>query len=105
MKVDDSCPSEIGASFRCRACQKPAKMIVDDVDVRIERVFCTVCDASVEWTDAQTMYDELIKRFVEQKARQVSREILRNSGTRVPLSNVDDEFSDPAYPFILVINE
>ena len=89
--------------FRCSVCKQRAEM-VDDTDTnKLTRVSCLTCNVEVTGADAQVMYEELRSRFVEQTARQVSRESLRESGLRVPLSKVDDEFGDSAYPFVLTL--
>ncbi len=76
--------------------------MVSDTDTNeLTRVSCLTCNVDVAGSEAQVMYEELRSRFVEQLARQVSRERLRKSGFNVPLTKVDDEFSDPAYPFVL----
>ena len=39
-----------------------------------------------------------------QEARNISRKLLRDRGMgRIPLTQVDNEFSDPEWPFTLVI--
>ena len=50
------------------------------------------------------MYDELIKRYRFQEARNISRRYINKGGVgRVPLTKVDNKLSDPKWPFILKI--
>ena len=89
-------------SFKCHSCQGEAQVTV--ADERIERVDCLACVVMVELHDATLMYDTLIKRYSLQEARNISRRLLRDRGMgRILLTKVDDEFSDPEWPFILVI--
>ena len=90
----------IGATFRCDVCQEPAKIVVDNPYTRVERVFCPSCGNAVEGDAADLMYDTLIKRRGVQMGRNLNRGTLG-----VSLADVDYEFSDPAWRFVLVIDE
>ena len=91
-------------SFKCGNCESAAKVVTGDEDGRMKSVFCPSCDTSLEGENAGLMYDELIKRYRFQEARNISRRIINKRGVgRVPLTKVDNEFSDPKWPFILKI--
>ena len=90
-----------GISFKCRACEGPAKIVYDDGS--IQSVFCQACGISVDGENATEMYRTLILPNVLEESRNVIRRDLRKRGMgRVPLRKVGNEFSDPRWPFILV---
>ena len=96
---------KVGISFRCGVCEKPAKIVVDDVDMRVELVFCPSCGDLLEGPLAHIMCETFIKRYAEQKARQFPRKSIRGRFGRLPITDVDNEFTDPTYPFVMVAND
>ena len=102
-------PEESGGStkresFKCRACEGAAKIVV--VDEGVDRVFCPACGASVDGDDARSMHHELRLRYIEQEGSNVMRRDLRKRGMgRAPLRKVDNEFSDPRWPFVMMLDD
>ena len=89
-------------SFKCSHCQNTAKIV--ESDGRIETVECLPCGIALNGEDARLMYNELIVKYRNQEGRNIMRREIRKMGmSRVPLTQVDDEFSDTRWPFILVI--
>ena len=89
-------------SFKCHSCQGKAQLT--EVDGRLDRVECLVCNIWLDTDTANAMYQTLIKQRIIQEGRNFNRRLLRDRGMRnVPLTKVDNEFSDPEWPFILVI--
>ena len=100
--TDQSSSVTKSISFKCRACEGPAKIVYDDGS--IQRVFCPACGASVDGAErAGEMYRTLILPNLKEEGRNFFRRMLRKRGMgRVPLRNVDNESSDQRWPFILV---
>ena len=91
-----------GISFKCRACEGPAKIVYDDGS--IQRVFCPPVALLLMGAErAGEMYRTLILPNLKEEGRNFFRRMLRKRGMgRVPLRKVDNESSDPRWPFILV---
>ena len=67
---------------------------------------CLTCNVSVESPDARLMYETLRARYAAQTGRDILRRRVNKSGMgRVPLTKVDNEVSDPKWPFILVLED
>ena len=100
--ADQSSSVTKGISFKCRACEGPAKIVYDDGS--IQRVFCPACSASVDGAErAGEMYQTLLLPNLKEEGRNFFRRMLRKRGMgRVPLRKVDNESSDQRWPFILV---
>ena len=91
-------------SFKCRDCEGAAKIV--EVDDGIDRVFCPSCGSTVDGEDARSMYHELRLRYVRQESSNVLRRELRKRRVgSVPLRKVGNEFADPRWPFILMLND
>lgn len=91
-------------SFKCRACESAAKIV--EVDGSVDRVFCPACGASVDGADARSMYHELSLYYLRQEGSNViRRELRKRRMSRVPLRKVDNEFSDPQWPFVLMLDD
>lgn len=89
-------------SFRCRNCHNNARIAM--VDDEMERVECSVCGNSVEGENARIMYRTLAQRLAAQEGRNVARRIIRESKLgNIMSSPVASEFSDPRWPFILIV--
>ena len=91
-------------TFKCRICKGKAQML--EVDGRLDSVRCLTCNVSVKAPDARLMYETLRERYVIQEGRNFNRRLMNKRGMgRVPLTKVDNEFSDPKWPFILVAKD
>ena len=80
-------------------------MLMED-DGTISRVFCPSCDNAVDAPDAAVMYETLRKCYVVQQGRNIVRRELRGRGMgNLPVTGVDNEFSDPRWPFIMMLQD
>ena len=92
-------------SFKCGNCKDPAKVAVGE-DGGIESVFCPSCGTTVDAEDAGPMYLELFRQYSIQEARNLSRRAINKTRIgRVPLTKVGNEFTDPRWPFILILKD
>ena len=91
-------------TFKCRACKGDAQML--EVDGRFDSMRCLTCNVSVESPDARLMYETLSQQYRIQEGRNIMRRRVNKSGMgHVPLTKVDNKFSDPKWPFILVLED
>ena len=91
-------------TFQCSNCESAAKIVVGDSG--IESVFCPSCGTSVDGETARLMHDELFNQYVIQEGRNIMRREVNKTGIgRVPLTKVDNEFSDSRWPFTLILND
>ena len=89
----------LSLKFRCRRCQNLADMI--EVDGALGYVRCVPC--GIVEHRGQMMYHALLLQRQKETARNLVTRQLRAAGIRRPLSHVGNEFSDPRWPFILVV--
>lgn len=89
-------------SFKCQFCQRRAQST--EVNGQLDRVECLTCNTRLDSDTTQIMYQSLIRQYVIQEGRNANRRFLRDRGVaRIPLTQVSNEFYDPQWPFILVI--
>ena len=94
----------VAMHFLCGSCKQPAQMIGDEIagETTLDRVVCLTCGTAVDGDDVGEMSTTLIVRYRDQMARQRSRLLIREYGfPEAPVSSVDDELSDPRWPFVL----
>ena len=91
-------------TFKCRACERVAQML--EVNGGLDSVRCLPCNVSVKAPDARLMYESLSEQYRIQVGRNLMRRHVNKGRVgRVPLTKVDNEFSDPKWPFILVLKD
>lgn len=105
---DDESDFEVAASmhFLCGTCKHPAQMTGDEIDgeTTLERVACLTCGTALDGDDLETMYLTLVMRYRDQMGSQISGLFLREHGfPNAPVGRIDDEFSDPRWPFVLKV--
>ena len=89
-------------SFRCGTCEREAEVAA--LDGELQSVSCEPCGVRLDGADAREMHRELSRQYAIQKARNLSRRVIAERGMgSAPLNQVGDTFSDPAWPFILVL--
>ena len=91
----------VSVQFRCRRCQNLADMI--EVDGALGYVRCVPC--GIVERRGQMMYHQLIVKYRDQVARNLLAAQLRRAGIRRPIHPVNNEISDPRWPFILIAEQ
>ena len=89
-------------SFKCRRCDRTPQVI--EINGSTHKIECISCGIHLVGEDFDRMRRELLIEYRDQVGRNFNRRLIneRRMG-RVPLTKVDNEFSDPHWPFILVI--